>query len=54
MHDAVRYLGDAGVSVQWHVSPGVGHGIDPEGLELGGRFLRDAFAGVLAATASQN
>lgn len=54
MHDAVRQLGDAGVSVQWHVSPGVGHGIDPEGLELGGRFLRDAFAGALAATASGN
>jgi phospholipase/carboxylesterase len=44
MHDAVRLLADAGLSVQWHVSHGVGHGIDPEGLEIGGRFLRDAFA----------
>ena len=49
MHDAVRALAEAGVSVQWHVSHGLGHGIDPEGLELGGRFLRDAFAGVFAA-----
>ncbi|HEX7776007.1 MAG TPA: dienelactone hydrolase family protein [Parvibaculum sp.] len=51
MHEAVRALAEADVAVQWHVSPGVGHGIDPEGLEIGGRFLRDAFAGVLAAAA---
>jgi phospholipase/carboxylesterase len=52
MHDAIRVLGDAGLSVQWHVSHGVGHGIDPEGLEIGGRFLRDAFAGAFAAAAT--
>ncbi|MDR3498010.1 MAG: prolyl oligopeptidase family serine peptidase [Parvibaculum sp.] len=46
MHEAVRALGDAGVAVQWHVSHDVGHGIDPAGLEIGGRFLRDAFAAV--------
>jgi phospholipase/carboxylesterase len=51
MHEAVRALADAEVAVQWHVSHGVGHGIDPEGLEIGGRFLRDAFAGVFAAAA---
>lgn len=50
MHEAVRALADAGIGVQWHVSPGLGHGIDPQGLDLGGRFLRDAFAGVLATT----
>jgi phospholipase/carboxylesterase len=49
MHQAVQALAEAEVAVQWHVSHGVGHGIDPEGLEIGGRFLRDAFAGVFAA-----
>jgi phospholipase/carboxylesterase len=52
MHEAVRVLAEAGVGVQWHVAPGVGHGIDPEGLEIGGRFLRDAFAGAFAAAAT--
>ncbi|MCE9651110.1 MAG: alpha/beta fold hydrolase [Parvibaculum sp.] len=52
MHDAVRVLAEAGISVQWHVAHGVGHGIDPEGLELGGRFLRDAFAGAFAGAAT--
>lgn len=51
MHQAVQALADAEVAVQWHVSHGVGHGIDPEGLDIGGRFLRDAFAGVFAAAA---
>lgn len=47
MHLAVRELGEASVSVQWHVSPGVGHGIDPEGLEAGGLFVQAALAGRL-------
>ncbi len=47
MHDAAEALGAAGIAVQWHVSRGLGHGIDPEGLDLGGQFLRDAFAGSL-------
>jgi phospholipase/carboxylesterase len=50
MHDAVQGLGDAGVSVQWHVSHGLGHGIDAEGLALGGGFLQQAFAGMIPAT----
>ena len=33
------------VPVQWHISPGVGHGIDQEGLRQGGEFLAKAFAG---------
>tara|TARA_R110002110_G_scaffold18688_5_gene78326 strand:+ start:16695 stop:17369 length:675 start_codon:yes stop_codon:yes gene_type:complete len=45
MYEAVQALGEAGLSVQWHVSPGVGHSIDQTGLELGGRFISDAFAG---------
>ncbi len=36
-------LGKAGVTVTWHVSPGVGHGIDGQGLELGARFLASVF-----------
>ena len=30
------------VSVQSHISPGTGHGIDADGLRLGGEFLRSA------------
>jgi phospholipase/carboxylesterase len=48
LHVAANGLGAAGVSVRWHVSRGVGHGIAPDGLELAGRFLADAFAGKLA------
>jgi phospholipase/carboxylesterase len=33
--------------VQWHIAPGVGHGIDPVGLEMGGAFLTQAFRGQL-------
>lgn len=32
----------AGLSVEWHVRPRLGHGIDPEGLSLGGSFLKAA------------
>jgi phospholipase/carboxylesterase len=31
------------VPVEWHVSPGIGHGIDPEGLRQGGEFLARLF-----------
>jgi phospholipase/carboxylesterase len=47
LHMAANGLGAAGVPVRWHVSRGIGHGIAPDGLELGGRFLADAFAGKL-------
>lgn len=47
MHQAVQALGTAEVPVQWHVSAGLGHGIDETGLALGGRFLADAFGGRL-------
>lgn len=45
MFEAVMTLGGAGLNVRWHLSHGVGHGIDPDGLELGGRFIADAFRG---------
>jgi phospholipase/carboxylesterase len=32
------------VPAEWHISPGVGHGIDQEGLRHGGEFLRRGFA----------
>ena len=44
MMAAALTLGTVEVSTQWHICRGVGHGIDPEGLSLGGRFLVDAFA----------
>ncbi|MEJ0027577.1 MAG: dienelactone hydrolase family protein [Rhizomicrobium sp.] len=40
-------LGAAGAGVQWHIASGVGHGIDPVGLEMGGAFLSSAFRGLL-------
>jgi phospholipase/carboxylesterase len=49
MHEAVQALGEAGLAVQWHVSPGLGHSIDEAGLGLGGRFIADGFAGRLGA-----
>ena len=44
MYMAREALGQAGLPVEWHVSKGVGHGIDGEGLRLGGAFLKEAFA----------
>ncbi len=36
-------LGEAGLAVQWHLSPGLGHGIDNAGLLHGGLFLAQSF-----------
>lgn len=47
IHAAASGLGAAGVKAQWHISRGIGHGIAPDGLELAGKFLTDAFAGKL-------
>jgi phospholipase/carboxylesterase len=44
---AAGALGHAGAAVQWHVSPGLGHSIDPDGLAMGGMFLGMAFHGSL-------
>jgi phospholipase/carboxylesterase len=40
-------LGQAGASVQWHLSAGLAHSIDETGLALGGTFLAMAFRGLL-------
>lgn len=41
--ESATLLGACDVLVQWHISRGIGHGIAPDGLEMGGRFLRDVF-----------
>jgi phospholipase/carboxylesterase len=45
---AASALGQAGVPVQWHLAPGIGHGVDPETIALAGGFLGLAFRGFLA------
>jgi phospholipase/carboxylesterase len=40
-------LGAAGLPVQWRMATGVGHGIDAEGLVLGGLLLAGVFSGQL-------
>jgi phospholipase/carboxylesterase len=37
---AVQGLAAAEIPVEWHVSPGVPHGIGPDGLEIGLQFLK--------------
>jgi phospholipase/carboxylesterase len=39
LFDAMTSLGKAEIPCQWHLSAGVGHGIDPEGLRHGGEFI---------------
>jgi phospholipase/carboxylesterase len=36
---ATQGLSDAEIAVEWHISRGVGHGIAPDALEMGGGFL---------------
>ena len=40
---STKALAAAEVPVEWHLSQGLGHGIDPEGLRQGGEFLARAF-----------
>jgi len=39
LHMAREALADAGMLVEWHVRPGLGHGIDPEAQWMGGHFI---------------
>ena len=41
---AAQGLAALEVPVEWHISPGIGHGIDQEGLRHGGEFLAWQFA----------
>jgi len=43
-------LGEAGARVQWHLAPGIGHGIDDNSLALAGGFLQLALDGRLATS----
>ncbi len=45
MFSAAQALCAAGYGAQWHVSYGVPHAIGPDGVELGGAFLRMGLAG---------
>jgi phospholipase/carboxylesterase len=42
---AEQALKRAGVAVRTHLSPGLGHGVDAEGLRLGAEFLLEVLAG---------
>lgn len=50
MFQAAGALGRAGATVQWHLAPGMGHGIDGPGLMMAGQFLGLALGGHLAGT----
>ena len=39
LFQATQGLAALGVAVEWHLSAGIGHGIDAEGLRHGGEFL---------------
>ena len=48
---AAGALADAGVGSLWRISRGAGHTIAPDGMELGGQFLRAALSGRFAGWA---
>ena len=39
LFQAAQGLAALDIPVEWHISPGIGHGIDQEGLRHGGEFL---------------
>jgi phospholipase/carboxylesterase len=45
LFEAAQNLAALDVPTEWHISPGVGHGIDQEGLRQGGEFLGRRLAG---------
>jgi phospholipase/carboxylesterase len=44
LHQAERELAQLGVAVRTHVSPNLGHSVDPTGLRLGAEFLSQVLA----------
>jgi len=46
---AAQGLAEAGHGAEFHISRGIPHSIGPDGLELGERFMKSAFAGRLLA-----
>jgi phospholipase/carboxylesterase len=49
LFQATQGLAELGVAVEWHISAGIGHGIDGEGLRHGGEFLARRLAGAAPA-----
>jgi phospholipase/carboxylesterase len=45
LHAAREQLAAADLRVEWHVRPGLGHGIDPEGQWMAEHFITAALAG---------
>ena len=43
MFDSAEELAKAGIPCQWHLSAGIGHGIDNTGLVYGGLFIAKCF-----------
>jgi len=46
LHMAREALAGAGTPVEWHVRPGLGHGIDPEAQWMAGHFIAQSLRGV--------
>jgi phospholipase/carboxylesterase len=46
---SAQALAQLEVPVEWHLSPGIGHGIDGEGLRHGGEFLARRFRTAISA-----
>ena len=44
LFQAAQGLAALGLSVEWHLSAGIGHGIDAQGLRHGGEFLWHRFS----------
>jgi phospholipase/carboxylesterase len=40
---SAQYRATLEIPTEWHMSPGIGHGIDEEGLRHGGEFLARRF-----------
>jgi phospholipase/carboxylesterase len=49
LFQSVQALAALGISAEWHLSPGIGHGIDAEGLRHGGEFLARRWPSLTAA-----
>lgn len=43
LHAAKTQLEHLGINVTTHISPGIGHSVDPVGLRMGGEFVAKAF-----------
>ena len=52
LHMAREALAGADIPVEWHVRPGLGHGIDPEAQWMAGHFIAQALRGVRNASPS--